>query len=140
MLELRPHPRHRAKVAAAVAAAAVATVVSTAPSALAADASTEYHLEYGASYALGHLRWHQRSVDVDYSIKAYGCRQLVAFGYDANGTKRGSNYSPLVCNLPDAYTNTMNVPVDVPGGPSFVRLYFVDEYNTTLDMKKYLHP
>ncbi len=132
--------KHRAKIAAAVTAAAVATVISAAPSALAADPSSTFKVEYGASYALGHLRWHQRSVDVDYSIKAYGCRQLVAFGYDANGTKRGSNYSPVVCNLPDAYTSTMNVPVDVPGGAAYVRLYFVDEYNATLDMKKYLHP
>jgi hypothetical protein len=137
-LRVRSHTGHRAKVAAAVAAAAVATVVSAAPSALAADPSTEFKLEYGASYALGHVRWHLRSVDVDYSIKAYGCRQLVAFGYDADGTKRGSAYSPVVCNF--TYTSTMNVPVNVPGGAAYVRFYFVDENNTTLDTKKYLRP
>jgi hypothetical protein len=137
-------PSTRVKAAAAVTAAVAATVLAgapiatAAPAAPAADPSSEFHLEYGASYALGHVRWHQRSVDVDYSIKAYGCRQLVAYGYDANGAKRGSAYSAWVCDT--TYTDTMNVPVDVAGGPAFVRFYFVDENNTTLDTKKYLHP
>lgn len=121
------------KVATAVAAIAAAAVCA-APSASAADPTTKFRLEYGASYAFGTLRWHQRSVDVDYSIKAHYCRQLKAFGFDTNGIERGHRESPLVCNFTDS--GTRNVPVDVPGGAKIVRLDFVDETGKLLDSVK----
>ncbi|MFD8497850.1 hypothetical protein [Amycolatopsis sp. NPDC059657] len=134
----RPATRHRGKVAAAIAAAAVATLVSAAPSAVAADPSTQFGpLRYGASYALGHIRWHLRSVDVDYSIKAYGCRTLWAFGYDRSGLPQGAA-SATVCDR--TYTGTMNVPVDVPGGASRVLLQFDDENGVTRAQETKTHP
>jgi len=134
MLELRasPRTRHRATVAVTVAAAAVAALVSAAPAAVAADPRTQFGpLRYGASYALGYLRWHARSVDVDYSIKAYGCRTLWAFGYDGNGYLHYPPAHATVCDTTD--TETMNVPVDVPGGASRILLQFDDDAGITRD-------
>lgn len=125
--------KQSAKVATAVAVI-VAAAVCTAPSANAADPTTRFRLEYGASYALGTLRWHQRSVDVDYSIKASYCRELRAFGFDSTGNQRGRKDSPLVCNL--TYPDTMNVPVDSPGGAKIIRLDLVDERGNLLDSVK----
>ncbi|WIX92459.1 hypothetical protein [Amycolatopsis sp. DG1A-15b] len=131
--------RHRATVAATIAVAAVATLVSAAPAAVAADPRTQFGpLRYGASYALGYLRWHARSVDVDYSIKAYGCRTLWAFGYDANGNLHYPPAQATVCDTTD--TETMNVPVDVPGGASRVLLQFDDDAGVTRDQETGLHP
>jgi hypothetical protein len=125
--------KQSAKVATAVAAI-VAAAVCTAPSANAADPTTKFRLEYGASYAVGTLRWHQRSVDVDYSIKASYCRQLQAFGFDQSGNKRGYRESLVVCNSTDS--DTRNVPVDVPGGAKIIRLDLVDEKGKLLDSVK----
>lgn len=124
--------KQSAKVATAVAAI-VAAAICTAPSAN-ADPTTKFRLEYGASYAVGTLRWHQRSVDVDYSIKASYCRQLQAFGFDQNGNGRGYRESPVVCNSTDS--DTRNVPVDVPGGAKIIRLDLVDEKGNLLDSVK----
>lgn len=129
-LGLKPG-KHRTKVAAIVAAT-LATLVWAAPSANAADPRTQFgKLEYGASYAVGYLRWHARSVDVDYSIKASYCRRLVVESYDAGGYRWGIEASPLVCNM--TYTNTMNVPANTPGGAAYVRTRFVDEKWNPLD-------
>ncbi|MEU4248336.1 hypothetical protein AB0F15_13090 [Amycolatopsis sp. NPDC026612] len=120
------------------AAAASGSGTSAAPSALAADPRTRFEpLRYGASYALGYIRWHARGVDVDYSIKAYGCRTLWAFGYDHNDVLRGFNYR-TVCDT--TKTDTMDVPVDVPGGASRVLLQFDDETGATRDWESYPHP
>ncbi len=121
------------KVATAVAAI-VAAAVCTAPSANAADPTTKFRLAYGASYAVGTLRWHQRSVDVDYSIKASYCRQLQAFGFDQDGVGWGHPKSPVVCNATDS--GTRNVLVDVPGGAKIIRLDLVDEKGKLLDSVK----
>lgn len=119
-------------MAAAIAAASLATLVLTAPSANAADPRTQFkRLDYGASYAVGYLRWHARSVDVDYSLKASYCRRLVVDAYDANGQFLGSKGSPLYCNYTD--TETMNVPSDQAGGAAYVRTYLLDERNYILD-------
>ena len=123
--------KHRTKVAAIVAAT-LATLVWAAPSANAADPRTQFgKLEYGASYAVGYLRWHARSVDVDYSLKASYCRRLVVDGYDANGQWWGTAFSPLRCNT--TYTDTMNVPTNTPGGAAYVRTRLVDENWNPLD-------
>lgn len=121
------------KVAAAVVVIATAATC-TAPSAGAADPTTKFRLEYGASYAVGTLRWHQRSVDVDYSIKAHYCRKLEAFGFDKDGIQRGYRESDLICDSTDSATR--NLSANVPGGAKIVRLDFVDETGELLDSVK----
>ncbi|MFI6094946.1 hypothetical protein ACIA8G_05295 [Lentzea sp. NPDC051213] len=118
--------------AAAITAASLATLVFAAPSANAADPRTQFtKLEYGASYAVGYLRWHARSVDVDYSLKASYCRRLVVDAYNANSQFLGTGKSPLFCNYTD--TKTVNVPSNQVGGAAYVRTYLLDENNIILD-------
>lgn len=125
-------PTRKRTTVAALTAATLTALVFAAPSAHAADPRTKFEqLKYGATYALGYIRWHARSVDVDYSIKAYGCRQLVAHAYDSKGVYRGGNASALVCNT--TYTDTFNVRADVPGGAAYVKTFFTDEYGSVLD-------
>jgi len=140
-------PVRRAKAYATVTAVVAATVLAGAPVATAtpptttADPSSPIDpiLRYGATYALGKLRWHQRSVDVDYSFKASNCRRLYAWAYDANGNEWPPRSTSLHCN--DVSTDTMNVPVDIAGGPRYVVLCFRDE-NDTYDLvcEGYAHP
>lgn len=127
-----------ALVGAPVATAAPATA---APVTATADPSSPIDpiLRYGATYALGTLRWHQRSVDVDYSFKASYCRRLYAYAYDANWKRWPARSTSLHCN--DVSTDTINVPVDIPGGPIYVDLCFKDETDTAhLACEGYVHP
>ncbi|RSD10301.1 hypothetical protein [Amycolatopsis eburnea] len=128
-------------MAAVVAGAALvgAPVATAAPATLSADPSNPIDpiLRYGATYALGTLRWHQRSVDVDYSFKASNCRRLYA--YDANWRRWPPRSTSLHCN--DVTTDTINVPVDIAGGPIYVELCFKDETDTAhLAREGYAHP
>ncbi|MEV7098792.1 hypothetical protein AB0M80_38765 [Amycolatopsis sp. NPDC051045] len=130
-----------------MSAVVAATVLGGAPIATAAPATTTADpsssidpiLRYGATYALGTLRWHQRSVDVDYSFKASNCRRLYAYGYDANGKEWPGRSTSLHCN--DVSTDTMNVPVDIAGGAVAVVLCFRDETDKhDLVCEGYAHP
>jgi hypothetical protein len=135
------------KAAAAVTAVVAATVLAGAPIATAAPATTTADpsssidpiLRYGATYALGKLRWHQRSVDVDYSFKASNCRRLYAWGYDASDKEWPPTSTSLHCN--DVTTATINVVVDIAGGPRAVVLCFRDENDDhDLVCEGYAHP
>ncbi|MDT7784128.1 MAG: hypothetical protein QOF58_2547 [Pseudonocardiales bacterium] len=107
----------RRGTAAAVASATLAALA--APPAQAADPRTQFEkLSYGASYAVGYIRWHARSIDVDYSIKAHGCRLLQATTYNTGGEPLRTNESGWVCDTTD--TDTRNVGADVPGGAASV--------------------
>ncbi|MGI5499276.1 hypothetical protein [Lentzea sp. CA-135723] len=117
--------RHATRSGAMVAVAAIVASMFAAPAAHAADPSTKFRLDYGASYAVGTLRWHARSVDVDFSIKAGYCRELRPFAFDNSGREHRPPWWPGACNK--VYSDTVNVPVDVVGGAFRVRLDLTDE-------------
>ncbi|MFF1615544.1 hypothetical protein ACFVYA_48100 [Amycolatopsis sp. NPDC058278] len=141
-------PFSRVKAAAAVTAVVGATVLAGAPIATAAPATTtgdpsssiDPVLRYGATYAAGMLRWHQRSVDVDYLFKASNCRRLYVYAYDADWKRWPARSTSLHCN--DVTSSTINVPVDIAGGPRWVDLCFRDETDSEqqLACEGYPHP
>ncbi|WP_328647138.1 hypothetical protein OHS58_03760 [Amycolatopsis sp. NBC_00348] len=136
---------HRVKAAAGVTAAAAvltgAPAVIAAPAATAAtaaDPSSQFDVRYGATYGVGTIRWHQRSVDVDYSLKASYCRRLYAFAHDANGNERSRRSTSLHCN--DVSSDTWNLPVDIPGGPHYVIICLADETDHYVSCEQYDRP
>lgn len=138
----------RVKAAAAVAAAAVALtgapaviaapVATAAPVAIAADPSSQFDVRYGATYGVGTIRWHQRSVDVDYSFKAGYCRRLYAFAHDANGNERARRSTSLHCD--DVSSDTWNLPVDIVGGPRYVVICIADDDDKYVVCEQYNRP
>ncbi|MET9634474.1 hypothetical protein ABZX92_44170 [Lentzea sp. NPDC006480] len=116
----------RRAMAAAVAMAALATLTFAAPAAQAADPRSPFPiLTYGQSYAVGWIRWHARSVDVDYNIKAHQCLLLQATTYNARGDYMSTNNSWWVCN---DKSDTFNVWANAPGGAASVYItIFIDD-------------
>jgi hypothetical protein len=126
---------------AGVVLAAVGTVLIapvSASASVAADPSEPWDLVYGASKAFGTVRWHQRSVDIDYTLKASYCRRLYVTPYDANYKEYKSRSTSLHCN--DTTSDTLNLVVDVAGGPAHVIACLQDEKDNWLTCEQYDRP
>ncbi|GLY38825.1 hypothetical protein Amsp01_048490 [Amycolatopsis sp. NBRC 101858] len=95
-------------------------------------------MRYGASYGVRTIRWHQRSADVDYSLKASNCRRLYVFVYDANGTDHSRRSTSLHCN--DVSSSTWNLTADLPGGPHYVVICLADELDHYVSCEQYNRP
>ncbi|HUQ59439.1 hypothetical protein [Lentzea sp.] len=121
--------RRIAGVGAALAAVGAMLIApgsaGAAPVSVTADPSTPFEVVYGATIGSGTIRWHQRSVDVDYTLKASYCRRLYAFAYDRTGFERSKRSTSLHCN--DISSDSWNLPVDVAGGPGWVHICLADQ-------------
>ncbi|MEU0881594.1 hypothetical protein ABZ345_23520 [Lentzea sp. NPDC005914] len=96
-----------------------------APASVTADPSTPFRVAYGATVGSGTIRWHQRSVDVDYTFKANYCRRLYAFAYDRQGFERSRRSTSLHCD--DTSSDTWNLPVNLQGGPGWVHICIAND-------------
>jgi len=126
---------------AAVGAVLMAPATAgAAPTSVTADPSTPFELIYGATKASGTIRWHQRSADIDFTLKASYCRRFSAFVYDANGKEypAGGRSTSLHCDA--TKSDSWNIPVNVPGGPSYAHLCLQDENDRYLVCTRYDRP
>ncbi|MFD9733351.1 hypothetical protein [Umezawaea sp. NPDC059074] len=141
-MEFKGMLRRVVGVGAALAAAGTMLMApataGAAPSSVAADPSTSWDLVYGATKASGTIRWHQRSADVDYTLKASYCRRLWATPYDANYKEYPSRSTGLRCD--DTSSNTLNLVVNIPGGPAHVTLCLQNEDGNRLVCEQYDRP
>ena len=130
------------RVAGAGAALATAGTMLMAPVSASAsvtgDPSTAFRVAYGATVGTGTIRWHQRSVDVDYTFKANYCRRLYAFAYDRQGFERSKRSTSLHCD--DTSSGSWNLPVDVQGGPGWVHLCIADDNDHYVVCEEYKVP
>ena len=136
-MEFKPTLRRVAGAGAALAAAGT-MLIAPASASVAADPSEPWDLVYGATQASGTVRWHQRSVDVDYTMKASYCRRLYVTPYDANYTEYPSRSTKLHCN--NITSDTLNLTVDVAGGPAHVIACLQDENDKWLVCEQYDRP
>lgn len=109
-----------------------------APASVTADPSTPFDVIYGATIGSGTIRWHQRSVDVDYTLKASYCRRLYAFAYDRQGFERSKRSTSLHCN--DVSSGSWNLPVDLAGGPGWVHICLANELDQYVVCEEYKVP
>ncbi|MGW7194722.1 hypothetical protein [Streptomyces chryseus] len=111
------------KVGVAVtAAASVAGVVFAATPATAAAATVS--IEYGASYYKGTANWSNRSVGVNGSFKATGCRRVYARAF-AGSTTLDFKSSSTWCNRSGPANFTLDA--NVVGGSDNIWVYMTDE-------------
>ncbi|MCR3751162.1 hypothetical protein [Lentzea californiensis] len=129
---------------AAVGAVLMSPVTATAapadagPASITADPSEPWDLVYGATKAFGTVRWHARSVDVDFTLKASYCRRLYVTPYDANYKEYPSRSTSLHCDT--TKTGTLNLVVDIPGGPAHVIACLQDGADDWLTCEQYDRP
>ncbi|MFD8497849.1 hypothetical protein [Amycolatopsis sp. NPDC059657] len=116
----RPATRRRT---AALLAAAAATLISAAPSAVAADPTLPFEIIKGTAHLQGTVRWHQRSVDVDYVLKTSSCLRVSITAYTASGVPGGTSTTSPLCN--GTFSGTVNV--SAPGTPVSVRVCLSDD-------------
>lgn len=138
-MEFKSTLRRIAGAGAALAAVgAVLIAPASATASVAADPSAPWDLVYGATQASGTVRWHQRSVDIDYTLKASYCRRLYVTPYDANYTEYPSRSTSLHCN--DTTSGTLNLSVDIAGGPAHVIVCLQDGEDDWLVCEQYDRP
>ncbi|MFS8104433.1 hypothetical protein LFM09_45735 [Lentzea alba] len=125
-------------VAAVSALGAMLIAPGSAGASVTADPSTKFEVVYGATIGSGTIRWHQRSVDVDYTLKASYCRRLYAFAYDRQGFERSKRSTSLHCN--DISSDTWNLPVDLAGGPGWVHICIANEADQYVKCEEYKVP
>ncbi|GAA1537039.1 hypothetical protein GCM10009730_52860 [Streptomyces albidochromogenes] len=106
--------------AASVAGTAFAATPATAASAAAAAVS----IEYGASYYKGTASWSNRSVSVDASFKATGCRRVYARAF-AGSTSLDFKSSSTWCNR--SGPADFALAANVVGGSDNIWVYMTDE-------------
>ncbi|MDQ0605426.1 hypothetical protein QF037_009771 [Streptomyces canus] len=117
-------------------AAAVGSVVLTAGTLLGAPAagaqtaayptSPFYVDDYAASYAYGTLTWYNRSVGVDGTLQAVGCRRVWFGAYGASDKLLGTRSTSTQCNT--TYPLKTGIPADVTGGATYV-IVCIDDHN-----------
>ncbi|WP_326442193.1 hypothetical protein [Streptomyces sp. H27-D2] len=117
--------RTRKVGAAVIAAASVAGMVFAATPATATVAATStFSIEYGASYYKGTAAWSNRTVDVNGSFKATGCRRVYARAF-AGSTSLDFQSTSTWCNR----SGPVHFPLDanVVGGSDNIWVYMTDE-------------
>ena len=140
MLGLRK--KYAKKVGAAVSAVAVAAglVLAGAPTdATAASYPTKpFDVSDGSgSYYRGTVTWYNRSVAVDGTFKAVGCRRVYAAAL-AGTTQLDVRSSSTHCNSTTPAPIPLNA--DVPGGAGAVDIRITDAYGNALDEQVLLRP
>ncbi len=129
MLRSTPHPEPaagrrtgRLRGAAAASAAAVMLILAGAPAATAAPESVtkELHLEYGASVLHGTVTFSNRTVTIDGTLHAVGCRFVWGDSY-AKTNYLGSGSSKHHCDK--NHPIHVPVPADVAGGATLVKVF-----------------
>ncbi|GAQ51237.1 hypothetical protein [Streptomyces acidiscabies] len=113
------------KVGAAVTAVAAVAggMVFAATPATAADSAT-FSIEYGASYYKGTATWSNRSVAVNGSFKATGCRRIYARAF-AGSTTLDFRSTSTWCDK--AGPANFTLAADVVGGSDNIWVYMTDE-------------
>ncbi|SHM90699.1 hypothetical protein [Actinacidiphila paucisporea] len=112
------------RLAGAGAALALGSTVMVfaAPSATAASANVS--LPYGASYYTGTATWSNRSVAIDGSFKATGCRRVYARAF-AGSTSLDFRSTSTWCDTSGPADFTL--VADVVGGSDNIWVYMTDE-------------
>ncbi|WP_406131585.1 hypothetical protein [Streptomyces sp. NBC_00989] len=128
-------------------AAAVGSVVLTAGTLLGAPAAgaqtaayptTTFDVTYGASYARGTLTWYNRSVGVDGTLRAVGCRRAWIGTYTASASELDARSTSTQCDA--TYPIVTTVPADVPGGAGIVVVCVADANANPLKCMGYSRP
>ncbi|KFU77242.1 hypothetical protein SAMN04489729_0593 [Amycolatopsis lurida] len=103
-------------------AATVALVLAGAPAATAAPESVtkELHIEYGASVFHGTVTFSNRTVTIDGTLHAVGCRFIWGDSY-AKSNYLGSGSSKQHCNK--NHPIHVPVPADVAGGATLLKVF-----------------
>lgn len=107
----------------AVAAVAGGMVFAATPATATATASASFSLDVGASYYKGTASWSNRTVTIDGSFKATGCRRVYAEAY-AGDTPLGLQSTSTWCDRSGPQDFSLNA--DVVGGSDNVYIYMTD--------------
>jgi len=113
----------------AVAAVAGGMVFAATPATAAVAAST-VSIEYGASYYKGTATWSNRSVFVNGSFKATGCRRVYARAF-AGSTSLDFRSTSTWCDT--SGPADFSLAADVVGGSDNIWVYMTDENGTYLE-------
>ncbi|MCX5613306.1 MULTISPECIES: hypothetical protein [unclassified Streptomyces] len=128
-------------------AAALGSVVLTAGTLLCAPAAgaqtaayptTAVDVTYGASYVRGTLTWYNRSVGVEGTLRAVGCRRAWFGAYGASGNELGARSTSTKCDV--TYPVSTGIPADVPGGAAYVIVCIDDANANPLKCVRYDRP
>ncbi|EPH44229.1 hypothetical protein ABT390_09720 [Streptomyces aurantiacus] len=129
-------------LAAAVGSAALtAGALLGAPAAgaqTAAYPTTPFDVTYGASYVRGTLTWYNRSVGVDATLRAVGCRRAWFGAYGASGNQLGAVSTSPKCDT--TYKFKVPIPADAPGGAAYVIVCLDDGNANPLKCGRYNRP
>ncbi|GGX46182.1 hypothetical protein GCM10010353_70990 [Streptomyces chryseus] len=91
--------------------------------------TSSFSIEYGASYYKGTATWYNRSVDVNGSFKATGCRRVYARAF-AGSTSLDFKSSSTWCNRSGPVRFSLDA--NVVGGSDNIWIYMTDENQTFL--------
>ncbi|MEV7192215.1 hypothetical protein AB0N81_10430 [Streptomyces sp. NPDC093510] len=116
-------------VASVAAGTIFATTPATATAAVAEYPTSSFVIEYGASYYKGTVTWTNRSVGVDGTAKASGCRRFYARAF-AGSTSLDFKSSSTWCNRSGPVR--FDLSANVVGGANKVWVYMTDENQTYL--------
>ncbi|MEU0161679.1 hypothetical protein ABZ154_23295 [Streptomyces sp. NPDC006261] len=112
-------------VAAAASAAGMAFAATPATAAdVSAAAAADVSIEYGASYYKGTASWTNRSVSVDGSFKATGCRRVYVRAF-AGSTSLDFKSTSTWCNR--SGPAHFDLAANVVGGSDNIWVYMTDE-------------
>ncbi|UWE10226.1 hypothetical protein [Actinacidiphila bryophytorum] len=89
------------------------------------------------SYYSGRVTWYNRSVTVDGTFHAYGCRRVYATAW-AGITPLDTRSSSTHCN--NDSEQIINLVADVPGGSDHVYISLTDANGKVLDSGYYFRP
>ena len=118
--KVKSRTRKVGQTVTAVAAVAGAMVLAAPP---ASAASAAVNLPYGASYYVGTASWSNRSVTIDASFKATGCRRVYAVAW-AGSTLLDSRSTSTWCDTSGPADFSLNA--DVVGGSDNIWVYMTD--------------
>ncbi|OEJ30226.1 hypothetical protein [Streptomyces subrutilus] len=104
----------------------------------AAYPTTAVDVTYGASYVRGTLTWYNRSVGVEGTLRAVGCRRAWFGAYGASGNELGARSTSTKCDV--RYPLETGIPADVPGGAAYVIVCVDDANANSLKCVRYNRP
>ncbi|MEU9236026.1 hypothetical protein [Streptomyces subrutilus] len=104
----------------------------------AAYPTTAFDVTYGASYVRGTLTWYNRSVGVDGTLRAVGCRRAWFGAYGASGNQLGARSTGTKCDT--TYPVKTVIPADAPGGAAYVIVCVDDANANPLKCERYNRP
>ncbi|WP_407838629.1 hypothetical protein ACE1OC_23305 [Streptomyces sp. DSM 116496] len=100
--------------------------------------TTPFDVTYGASYVRGTLTWYNRSVGVEGTLRAVGCRRAWFGAYSASHSQLDVKSTSTKCDVTYPIKTLLNA--DVPGGAAYVIVCLDDANANPLKCERYYRP